>query len=219
MNTIASASRPVRRHRGPGLLNAAPLVLAAILGAGLASARAQALLPTAPPAPAATPGNTDLTAYRLARRPTVSTAIAFPASGVPTQNLATTWKAGALPVAGLLPTILQPHTVGGVFSEINLGLLQGANPPPPATVTLQFDPANAGALVWVQALDGGTLQAQDPSGNPVKMGAGGWIQLDPTGQMSFTFQVPAASARYQVLVRLDNVSSVLPFVVPDPTLN
>ena len=183
--------------------------------------------PTASPAPAATPGTTvidgitDLGAYRQARQPTASVAITFPVKNIlslPTQSLATrTLPASpASQAAGVLST-LQPTALDGIFSEVNLGFLSGSNPPPPATVTLQFNPSRAGTAIWVQTLDGGSLQTQDAEGHAVNIQGGGWIELNAAGQISFTFQAPAFSARYQVLVRLDNVSSVLPFLVPDPT--
>ena len=187
-------------------------------------------VPVADPAPVvvATPspaggntgtlGVTDLSGYVQARRPSISVVIAVPGS-TSAQNGASTGtpalQAAGTTVAGP-STTMQPQILGGVVGDINLGVLNGGNPPPLATVTLQFASTRAGALVWVQTLDGGTLQAQDAGAGMVTAQNGFWMELNTLGQVTFTFQAPASPMRYQVLLRLDNIPTVLPFVVPDP---
>ncbi len=246
MRTTVSFFRRSAFSRPPRTLEFLLLGLISLLS-GVKSGDAQTALPTATEAPAispipaaspaptaslapnvspgtiVTPGAIDLTAYNQARQPSAKIAVIFPVSTIsalPQQGFAThvDAKAAATSAAATgIATALQPTLLGGVFSEVNLGYLNGAKLPPSARLTLQFDASRAGAAVWVQALDGGTLQTQDATGNSVDIAGGGWIELDSAGQISFTFQAPALSARYQVMVRLDNVSTVLPFIVPDPT--
>ncbi len=97
-------------------------------------------------------------------------------------------------------------TRAGVSDTIALPAASGSAPDA-ATVTLQFAANNAGKSVWVQALDGGTI-----NGTP----GGRFLELDAAGALAFLFQAPAASARYQITVRLDNVESLLAFAVYDP---
>ena len=155
----------------------------------------------------------DFAAYAKARTPTASVGLTLgSATAVPPQNPLT-----QLIQTDAATTLLQPQVIGNVFSVVNLGALSGNTPPPPAAVTLQFDPARAGTKVWVQTLDGGTLQTLDSSGQAVAIQGGYWGTLNAAGQLIFTFQAPSASARYQVVVRLDNVSTIVPFVVPEAT--
>ena len=84
-------------------------------------------------------------------------------------------------------------------------------------VTGEFDAARAGAFVWVQTLDGGVLQAVDNDGQVVTADGGFLMELDAAGKVNFNFQAPTASNRFQVLIRLDDVITILPFEVPSAT--
>lgn len=115
------------------------------------------------------------------------------------------------------PSLFQPQVRNGLFDEINLGYLNGSAAPSPASVTIQFDVALAGATVYVQPLDGGAILAQDADGNPLNSPAGCNLTLNALGQTTFGYQAPPQIGRYQVLIRVGNASSVLPFVVSDPS--
>lgn len=116
------------------------------------------------------------------------------------------------------PSLLQPQARNGVFDEVNLGYLDGSGKaPPPVNVTLQFDASRAEVTVWVQPLDGGTILAQDANGKSISSPAGCTVVLDASGQLVFGYQALALPGRYQVLIRLDNISTILPFVIPDPS--
>lgn len=153
-------------------------------------------LPTVAPSPeptfSVTHGALDglvLEAYRLARRP-VSLQVRLPALG------------------GLAATELAPVTVAGRATPISLRGQALSGQAQPATVALAFDPTRTGAKVWVDPVDGGTIDGQ-PGGRLVTLGVG--------GTLAFTFQAPVGrSDRFHVVVRLDNVDTVLPFLVPDP---
>ena len=159
-------------------------------------------------------------AYRRARTPSVNVVLtaASPKASLPAQSAAANVVRSTPAAAGQAATAtLQPQIIaGGLLGEVNLGALSGSTPPA-ASVTLQFDPANAGTQVWVQTLDGGILQAQDSTGQTTTAAGGFWLPLDNTGQLNFTFQAPAQSSSFRVLIRLGNISTILPFVVPDPS--
>ena len=90
---------------------------------------------------------------------------------------------------------------------------------PPVDVTLQFDPTRAGALVWLSMLDGGNLSALDAQGGVVNAQGGFFMEISAAGTVAFTYQAPNIGGHYQVVARLDNVSTVLPFDVPDRSDN
>ena len=174
------------------------------------------------PSNAAGGGNAGITAlisldaYRLARTPTVTLTLGLPAKG----SLAKSTKPGALAGddASAVPGPIQPQSHNGVFDEINLGYLDGSGKAPaPANVTLQFDASRAGMTVWVQPLDGGAILAQDSSGSPVSSPGGCTLVLNTLGQLVFGYQALTQMGRYQVLIRLEDVSTILPFVIPSPT--
>ena len=66
---------------------------------------------------------------------------------------------------------------------------------------------------------GGVVLLPDASGNPQSHPEGGSVLINVLGQATFAFQSPAPAGRYQIVVRLDNVSTILPFLVADPSLN
>ncbi len=181
--------------------------------------------PGTPPAgtPATPPldpkGKPDWAAYRAALTPAVSVLLTAPGakSDLPGQSKNAKISKLAPPAPGKgASALVQPEVSGEAIGEINLGSPVGTVPPPAATVTLQFDVAHTGKRVWVQTLDGGSLQTPDAKAATIKAGGGCWIPLDKAGQLVFSFLPPAAYGRYQVLVRLGNVSTIVPFVVPDP---
>ena len=218
-----------------------PIVFVAIglLGIGLPSSYGQIALPTAmpsatvapvqvgspTPSPTATPVGPGafsppsiIDVYQLARTPSITITLGALAKN----SLAARLKRLRAIANDELPVpanIIQPLQRGGVFDEINLGYFAADALMPATSVTLQFDVGRAGASIWVQPLDGGTILVQDAGGNPVSSQDGSAITLNAAGQAAFSFQPLAQAGRYQVLVRLDNVSTVLPFVLLDPNMD
>lgn len=210
-----------------------------------ADVRAQQSPVSDPPAPVPTPAATpevtvtpglpaasDAADYRAARTPQANVTLA---GGTPLAQTAQS-RAAATGLNDDLGAPLTFAAVGGVFPTIDLASASGisaagkqtsttkASPArtaaaaalPPATVTLNFDPMRAGTVISVQMFDGGTLSAQNADGNTVTSQEGFLMEISPAGSVSFTFQAPDRPGRYQVAVRLDNITTVLPFVVPDP---
>ena len=62
----------------------------------------------------------------------------------------------------------------------------------------------------------GTLTADDGAGHTYDGSKGFFLTLDANAMATFNYQAPNASGTYQVLTRLENVATVLPFFVPDP---
>ena len=91
-----------------------------------------------------------------------------------------------------------------------------AGAPLPATVTLNYAPDRAGTNVWVQPLQSGTLSTLDAQGKTVTSTRGFPLTIGAAGSVTFTFQAPATPNSYQVYTRLDNVTTTLNFLVPDP---
>lgn len=135
-------------------------------------------------------------AYRAARTPLVNVAA----------TLAALLPAAApdglsLPaVAPLAPIARQ----GGRFESVGLLLADNGAGVLPAALALNFGAAAAGKKVWVQPVDGGTLDGQ-PGGRFVTLGVG--------GTLAAVFQPPAETGLYHVLVRLEDIQSALPFWV------
>ena len=195
----------------PSLLAAGPLVATVWFTVFPLYLRAQQ--------PGATPpavGLVGLNPYTQARTPTLT----VPAgAGATSGSNARLNKLAAL-AGSDVTTPATVQAVNGLFSEVSLGYLDGSGKPPaPATVTLQFDASVAGTTVWVQPMDGGAILSQDASGKPVSLPGGTFLALDATGAATLSFQAPARTGRFQVLIRCQNVSSTLPFVVLDPSVD
>jgi hypothetical protein len=77
--------------------------------------------------------------------------------------------------------------------------------PQPATFTLTYNVAYAGASVLVAPLDGGLINGAS---------GGRTITVGPTGTIVFTFQAPASPGRYHVITNLGGAEIALPFIVP-----
>ncbi len=159
-----------------------------------------------------------LDAYNALRTPSISLTLGKLVKGSLAAKLA---KLNALADGSdtpAVPGLIQPQSRNGVFDEVSLGYLDGSGKPPaPVNVTLQFIAARAGATVWIQPLDGGAILGQDADGNPISSPGGCAGVLDASGQLVFGYQALALPGRYQVLVRLDNVSTILPFIIQDPS--
>ena len=188
--------------------------------------------PTDTPAPASTPfpglpGGVPLTPdpYIVARTPAVTLTFASVQaatsargpSAASAANVALAASANGAEVTPPATNTVQPVWHYGVFDEINLGFLSDGTAPPPTSVSLQFDTSRAGASVWIQPLDGGTINFQNADGSTGSDPQGVFLTLDAQGTLTFAFQAPAQAGRFQVLLRLDNISSFLPFVVLDPS--
>ena len=173
------------------------------------------LVPVASPVKAAVINPLPLDAYHLLRTPAATLTLAVPTTV--TLPVLSTLTPGVAPVA--TPAPLQPLARYGVFDEVNLGFLDKSGNPTPAAVYLQFDPSRAGSGVWVQPLDGGQIATWDANGKAVYSNAGAFLPIPVTGQVAFSFQALARSGRYQVLIRLDSVSTIMPFVILDPSLD
>ena len=100
-----------------------------------------------------------------------------------------------------LPVSL-PLTVPGVFAATKL-----AAQPPPATLTLAYNPLYAGARAVVAPLDGGTLTGAD---------ADHLFTIGSDGKLVFSFQPPASPGRYHVLVQLGGSAAAFSFDVASP---
>ncbi len=171
------------------------------------------------------PSQADIAAYNAARTPLASVVLGTS----PTATLTGTSSAKAQTLAAI--NTVQPVATGGVFTQIDLsaaavsrpkkGRTSAANgtsgsPPALATVTLTYTADRAGDAIWVQPLEGGTVSVVDDTGKTIASNDGFLLEIGETGTTSFYFQAPAASSTYQVLTRLDNVATVLAFLVPDP---
>lgn len=178
-----------------------------------------AQVPSAAPALPVTPlpAVGDLDAYQAARVPVVTVSLPQPAASPNKLDRRLARLAATAAGAGdLLPTppTIQAH--GRIFDEVNLGDLLGGQAPATAVI-LQFLATRAGATVWVQPLDGGAILTQDAEGKTVTNAGGAPLVVGALGQLNFSFQAPARPGRYQVLIRLDSVSTLLPFVILDPS--
>lgn len=174
-------------------------------------------LPTTTPTPSdgSTTTVTDGSGYRQVRTPVVTLSLGNTAK----TSSAAKGSSKSIATDGITnepPATYQPQQNSGIFDEISLGYLDGTTTAPTANVSLQFDAGRAGANVWVQPLDGGKITVLNANGALVTSSDGVSIPLSALGQLSFGFQPPAKIGRYQVLIRLDNVSSTLPFVILDP---
>lgn len=185
----------------------------------LQSPLAQAQQPVASVSGSSTGTSTTISpsTYNTLRTPSITLTIGTLAKGSLTDRPT---NAGAL-AAGESRSggtgLIQPQSRNGVFDEVTLGYLDGSGKAPvPVNVSLRFDTSHAGAAVWVQPLDGGAILTQDANGKPVSNPGGCKVVLDASGQLVFSYQALAVPGRYQVLIRLDNVSSILPFIIPDP---
>lgn len=157
-----------------------------------------------------------LDAYRAKRTPVITLNLGKPRKGSFAAKLAHINALAGADAATATPLDqIQPQSHNGVFDEVNLGYLNGGTAPA-AGIALQFDASQAGETVWVQPLDGGSILTQDIDGNPVSSPAGCTFALDASGQVAFSYQALALPGRYQVLIRLGNVSMMLPIVIPDP---
>ena len=169
------------------------------------------------------PSQADLAAYNAARTPQATVVLGTP----PTTS--TTSSVNAQVTAAI--NTVQPAATGGVFTQVDLraaavsrprkGGTSGANGtsgtlPALATVTLTYTVDRAGDAIWGQPLNGGTVSVVDGAGKTITSNNGFALEIGPAGTTSFCFQAPAASSTYQVLTRLDNVATVLAFLVPDP---
>ena len=229
---------PARRlfERVPARVSCLCALTLALLGLSITTHAQTTLLvatptepPAASPAPSPTGGDTptvtvtpglpsaaDLAAYNAARTPqatVVLTPVSTPGSTTAAVNKTTA------------STALSAQ--GGVFSQIKLPAAPSPNgnktsrtstassSQPVATVVLAYNATWAGQVVWVQVLNGGTLTAADDSGIQYTAGDGFLLMLSTEGATTFNYQPPAVSGTYQVLTRLDNVTTTLPFLVPD----
>lgn len=181
------------------------------------------LAPTTPPVQGPLPTGADMAAYQQARTPSASVALA-PSS--PTKTPST--QSFGQPAA---PDAVTVQASGGAFGLIPLG--SSATPLSVSrhshqnsaassqgnggvSVSLQFDSARASSPVWIQTLDGGSFQTTDENGQPQTIIGGLGIPIGADGKVSFVFVPPAADGRYQVLIKLDDVTNIMPFMVGNP---
>lgn len=163
--------------------------------------------PPAPPAPAATPEPSPTPEVRLTVVPG-----ALDGAMLEAHREARRPAASRVNLPGVAPDEaareLTPARQGGRHEPISLRGQALSGKAQPAAVALRFDPARAGANVWVHPVDGGTVDGK-PDGR--------FLTLGSDGVLSFSFQTPLGrSDVFHVVVRLDNVETVLPFEVPDP---
>lgn len=208
-------------------------VLASIAFVWVAPTHAQTTTPAPTPADESTPQITvtpgvpsggDIAAYKAARTPLASVVLGTP--GITASPTTSTAKAQTLAAINTV----QPVASGGVFTQIDLSAavtrptkgrtsaVGGASGSLPAlaTVTLTYTADRAGEAIWVQPLNGGTVSVVDDSGKTIVSTDGFMLEIGTASVISFCFQAPAVSNTYQVLTRLDNVPTVLDFLVPDP---
>ena len=180
-------------------------------------ARAQQSVASASGSTTGTVAPVGLGTYNGLSTPSITLTVGALAKGSLTTKLANLTAVAAGTATPSTSGLIQPQSRNGVFDEVNLGYLDASGKAPaPVNISLQFDASRAGATVWVQPLDGGAILSQDANGNPISSPGGCAVVLDASGQLVFSYQALTLPGRYQVLIRLDNVSSILPFIIPDP---
>ena len=146
--------------------------------------------------------------------------------GLPDPSVTAAYTAARTPLVGValgnvinaVAAAIQQAVQGGVCTQITLlpPAKTSASAQPVATVVLTYNPSRAGELVWVQMLGAGTLTADDGAGHTYDGSQGFFLTLDVNAMATFRYQAPNVSGTYQVLTRIDNVATTLPFFVPDP---
>lgn len=106
---------------------------------------------------------------------------------------------------------LAPRTLAtverGHFEFVSLLAPTSASAPVSAAVTLRYPLAQAGAKVWVGALDGGSVNGV-ANGQTLTVGADGVLLIQ--------FQPPARAGIFQLVLRVDDVEATLPFSLEKP---
>lgn len=186
------------------------------------------LAPTDPPVQGLLPSASERTAYQQARTPS---AVVVPApttpvsQTTPTQSTLPSSQADSPPIQAsggafnVIPIGSTPAT--GFASEGNPLASTGTARPAAAgvSVTLQFEAAKASTPVWIQTLDGGSLQTADENGQTLTTIGGLSLPTGADGKVRFVFVPPAADGLYQVLIKLEDVTNVMPFMVGNPDAN
>ena len=153
-------------------------------------ARAQTSTPTSVAIPTVAPsppnGATDLLAYQAARLP-----------------LSVNLSVGTVSLA----RFLNPNLLAGTYDSGSLPSPAGLGPAPVSVAVLYDYAQHAGKTVFVQPLNGGSINGQPGAQR---------FTVNPDGLVAFSFQPPARPGRYPLALRLDNVEAGLRFLVFDP---
>ena len=172
-----------------------------------------------------TPGLPDpsvIAAYSTARTPLVGVALGAAQTGGGTTSSVSTVNAAVTAVPqrvqdGVCTQIVLHRPATGPSKRSSAtSATAGATSQPVVAVVLTYDPSRAGEMVWVQMLGTGTLTADDGAGHTYDGSQGFFLTLDANAMATFNYQAPNVGGTYQVLTRLENVATVLPFLVPDP---